>query len=496
MGDYDPSSNRNAQLLLPLITPRDATSSDLSLARTERVYANRNLPMAHIDWLGFDMDYTLAIYNQPAMDSLSVEVTVQNLVEFGYPEYLRHLQYDIRFPIRGLLIDKRMGNVLKMNRFAAIHKGYHGFRPLSREEVHKLYWDVKVRPDSERFHWIDTLFGLSEVVSYVSLIEAMERHRERRLDTERLFEDIRKAIDLAHADGRVHSSVLSDLPRYVDRDKHLALTLHKLRSAGKKLFLLTNSPWEYTNGMMSYLLGGAMRQYRSWEMYFDVVIVAARKPLWFQGREPFFELRDGKQLSPVTSLERGRVYQGGNLRDFERLTGIRGSRTLYVGDHIYGDILRSKKESAWRTLMIIQELDAEISANEATAGAIRQKLNLEEQRNHQEDELRFYQRRLKSIDKLGAESDPAETARVKRGIDTVRRSLRHINEEHQRLERFIDTSFHPYWGSLLKEHGELSSFGAQVGRYADVYTRRVSCLRHYSGEQFFRSPHDFMPHEL
>ena len=30
----------------------------------------------------------------------------------------------------------------------------------------------------------------------------------------------------------------------------------KLRSAGKKLFLLTNSHWDYTRAMMSYLLDG------------------------------------------------------------------------------------------------------------------------------------------------------------------------------------------------------------------------------------------------
>ena len=52
------------------------------------------------------------------------------------------------------------------------------------------------------------------------------------------------------------------------------------------------------------------------------------------------------------------------------------------------------------------------------------------------------------------------------------------------------------WGSLLKQDSELSSFGQQVEAYADVYMRRVSCLRHYSPMQFFRSPHDLMPHEL
>ena len=31
--------------------------------------------MASIDWIGFDMDYTLAIYDQQAMDRLSIDVT-------------------------------------------------------------------------------------------------------------------------------------------------------------------------------------------------------------------------------------------------------------------------------------------------------------------------------------------------------------------------------------------------------------------------------------
>ncbi len=40
------------------------------IPRTRRVFVNRNLKMAGIDWVGFDMDYTLAIYNQAEMDRL------------------------------------------------------------------------------------------------------------------------------------------------------------------------------------------------------------------------------------------------------------------------------------------------------------------------------------------------------------------------------------------------------------------------------------------
>jgi hypothetical protein len=64
------------------------------------------------------------------------------------------------------------------------------------------------------------------------------------------------------------------------------------------------------------------------------------------------------------------------------------------------------------------------------------------------------------------------------------------------LHERVDRTFHPYWGSLLKEENEMSGFGLQVATYADIYMRRVSNLLAYSPQQFFRSPHDLMPHEL
>ena len=45
----------------------------MPLAQGQRVYVNRDLKLAQIHWIGFDMDYTLAIYRQHEMDRLSVE---------------------------------------------------------------------------------------------------------------------------------------------------------------------------------------------------------------------------------------------------------------------------------------------------------------------------------------------------------------------------------------------------------------------------------------
>jgi 5'-nucleotidase len=474
------------------------------------VWVNRNLKMTSVQWVGFDMDYTLAIYEQAAMDSLQVDLTVERLIRRGYPSYLTNLQYDYRFPIRGLLVDKRYGHILKMNRFKVVRKGWHGMHQIPKETLKELYTQKRIRPQTSRYHWVDTLFTLAEVTAYAAIVEALEKRGEK-VDYGQLFRDVRESIDEAHRDGSVYARVLPELGKFIQRDPYLAEALHKLRSAGKKLFLLTNSPWSYTDPVMRYLLGGALHEYPSWRLYFDVAIVAAGKPSWFKEGRPVRPLmeRDGSVLRDVKGpLERGKIYEGGNLREFERLCGIPGSAVLYVGDHIFGDMLRSKKDSTWRTAMVIQELDVELDAHERGFADIKRQLELSEMRDNLEDELRHYQLRFKELSRAkGAAAangspapspDPhaAERLHVKRAIERIRAELRDIQGQTTRLRDLVDKDFHPYWGSLLKQDNELSSFGQQVDTYADVYMRRVSCLRHYSPMQFFRSPHDLMPHEL
>jgi HAD superfamily 5'-nucleotidase-like hydrolase len=496
-GSVNDSAENPKQLVLPMPGVASLAPPHVGIPRADRVFVNRNLRLSSIDWIGFDMDYTLAIYNQQEMDTLSIELTIEQMLARGYPAYLKQIQYDTRFPIRGLLIDKRFGHILKMDRHKVVLEGYHGLERLSRERLVELYHDKRIRPHTTRYHWIDTLFALSEVTSYAAIVDALEKRGETP-DYDRVFSDVRASIDEAHRNGSVYSVVTRDLPRFVDRDPELARTLHKFRSAGKKLFLLTNSPWAYTNLMMTFLLGSAMPEYPSWQHFFDVVIVSAQKPGWFQEGRPLSE-RDGETVRPAKGpLERFKVYEGGNLREFERLLHLKSSSVLYVGDHIYGDILRSKKESSWRTAMIIQELDAEIAAHEVCRGDLARLRALDEEREKLEDELRFYQARVKELTRVsnGNGDAPAERVRTKRALDRVRAELRAIDREHVQLLEHVDRSFHPYWGSLLKAEHEKSMFGLQVEIYSDIYTRRVSCLEAYSPQQFFRSPHDLMPHEL
>jgi HAD superfamily 5'-nucleotidase-like hydrolase len=496
------SDHHQLMLLADLAVPLDAQPP-----RARRIYCNRNLRLDQIQVVGFDMDYTLAVYRQAEMDRLSIEATAKRLVERGYPESLLTMSYPAHFPIRGLFVDKTLGHVLKTDRYRYVKKAFHGTRELTSEERKQAYQQKRVRPDPQRYHSIDSLFALSEVTVFAAVVDALETPLSQ-LDYAKLFEDVRTSIDEAHRDGSLKQTITGDLSRYLARDELLAPTLHKLRSAGKRLFLLTNSEPYYTDAVMHYLLEGGLPEYPSWKSYFDVIVTNAAKPAFFTRDSDFEEVGDlpgnGQPARPTKELLRGRVYQGGSLAEFERIMAVPGDRVLYVGDHIFGDVLRAKKESAWRTLMIIQELTDELSAMERLTADIARLDKLEQRLAALHDGLRERQGTMKMLQRLLEEPEVAgerrvelEAARVrlKRGAERIRVQVKTVEAQHHGLEAKVDSAFHPYWGSALKAKSELSSFGEQVERYACVYTDRVTNLLSYTSAHYFRGPRHRMAHE-
>jgi 5'-nucleotidase len=124
-----------------------------------QIFVNRNLRMDKIEVVGFDMDYTLAIYQLLHLEQLEFDMTVERLIaDRGWPDRLRQLRYDAEFVIRGLVIDKLTGNIFKMDRHNHVGRAYHGLAPVPREERYRVYRDERVGLSSPRFAWIDTLF--------------------------------------------------------------------------------------------------------------------------------------------------------------------------------------------------------------------------------------------------------------------------------------------------------------------------------------------------
>src|SRR5258706_99736 len=172
-----------------------------------------------------------------------------------------------------------------------------------------------------RLDWIDTLFGLPEAVMYTTLVDWADR-QTGTVDYDKLFGDIRTAIDEAHRDDTLKSVIKADLAAYIVKDPLLGETLHKFRSSGKKLFLLTNSLYDYTTVVISYLLDGERNAYPSLRNYFDIVVVGGAKPAFFNEARPFVQIDpvSGETLSTngeIKHLTRDKVYQGGNVVAFE-----------------------------------------------------------------------------------------------------------------------------------------------------------------------------------
>ncbi len=210
-------------------------------------------------------------------------------------------------------------------------------------------------------------------------------------------------------------------------------------------------------------------------------------------------------VGEATEVERGKVYQGGNLQQFEQHTGYAGEGVLYVGDHIYGDILKSKKSSLWRTCMIVQEIEDEITYTDSQRKRIERLAEVELARERLDDEVAHHKGQLNALERkleregqsAGGAGEPMEEERkrLKLELDMLRRAMREATDIVDTLEREVEEGFNPYWGLLFKEGAENSRFGEQVERYACLYTSRVSNLLHDSPMQYFRSPRELMPHE-
>ena len=468
-----------------------------------QVFVNRTLRMDKIEAVGFDMDYTLAIYQLRQMEELAFRMTAGQLVaKCGYPAALIEVPYDPDFVIRGVVVDKLHGNLFKMDRHNHVGRGVHGRRPIPVEALHRLYREEKIHLSSPRFAWLDTLFALPEGCLFAEAIELLERGGAE-VGYGKLFDDIREAIDTVHRDGSLKAVVLADLPRYLVRDPELGPALHKLRSGGKRLFLLTNSHADYTDAVMRHVLDGVLPEYASWRSYFDAVITDAAKPGFFGEQRPLLLLRpDGTVAGEATSLERGKTYQGGDLARLEELLGVGGDRVLYVGDHIYGDILRSRKSSLWRTALVVEELERELDWLDSHRDVLGELDGLERRRVQLEDAVASHRTALNQAERRrdkapageGARAEE-ESRRIRKELDALRGALREAGERIDALARALETGVNPTWGFLFKEGNENSRFGEQVEDYACLYTSRASNFGYYSPIERFRSPRAAMPHE-
>lgn len=248
-------------------------------------------------------------------------------------------------------------------------------------QVYEVYPNKFLQLDESRVYVLNTLFNLPETYLLACLVDfftnSPEYTREKTgvrggdlfMSFRSIFQDVRSAMDYVHIQGDLQKRTTENLDEYVKKDPRLPMVLSRIRESGAKVFLLTNSAFNFTDKIMTFLMDfphGAKpdEPHRHWTTYFDIIVVDAKKPLFF-GEGTILRQVDTttgalKMGSHCGSLKKGLIYSGGSCDVFTSLLGAKGKDVLYVGDHIFGDILKSKKIRGWRTFLIVPELVQEL----------------------------------------------------------------------------------------------------------------------------------------
>ncbi|XP_057958919.1 uncharacterized protein LOC131151651 isoform X4 [Malania oleifera] len=330
------------------------------------IFCSRTLNLRSISAIGYDMDYTLMHYNVMAWEGRAYDYCMDNLRNMGFP--VNGLAFDPNLVIRGLVIDKEKGNLVKADRFGYVKRAMHGTQMLSTRAVSEMYGRelVDLRKES-RWEFLNTLFSVSEAVAYMQMVDRLDEGAIAAelgpLDYKGLHKAVGKALFRAHVEGQLKSEIVSRPELFVEPDPELPLALLDQKEAGKRLLLITNSDYHYTDKMMRHSFNRFLPNDMDWRDLFDMVIVSARKPEFFQMSHPMYEVVTGEGLMrPCFKACKGGLYSGGSAQMIENSLNIHGDEILYVGDHIYTDVSQSKVHLRWRTALICRELEEEYSA--------------------------------------------------------------------------------------------------------------------------------------
>ncbi len=465
--------------------------------RERGIFCNRTMNMRSIKAIGYDMDYTLIHYHVDEWERLAYEHLKTWLLARKFP--VEGLAFDPNFVIRGLIIDTEHGNLLKVNRFGYVKRAMHGTRDLDFDTMRRVYGRTIVDLSESRFVFLNTLFSVSEACMYAGLVDLLDAgNLPAAMTYEQLYRMTKQGLDEAHMEGRLKAEIMADPDRFVVLDADAPRALLDQKRAGKKLLLITNSEWGYTDSMMRYAYGRFLPSGMTWRDLFDVVIVQARKPEFFMQRSPLFRVVTDEGLLVPTNgpIVLGQCYLGGDAMQVERSLGFSGDEILYVGDHIWGDVRVSSSILRWRTALILRELEEEVKASHAARVDEARLASLMEEKEANElaiCQLRLMEQRRKSGDVLTDGSPTLEQIEMR--LQATKQALAELDERIAPLAKAAGEVSNPHWGLLLRTGNDKSHLARQIERSADIYTSRVSNFLLHTPYFYFRSRRGTLPHD-
>ena len=96
-----------------------------------------------VDVIGFDIDFTLLLYNKKNMTKLIYDSLCEFLIKHkNYPEkilYKENKDFVDSHSCKNIVLDFKKGNALKLRKDKSIIKCYHGKKELTKEEINSIY---------------------------------------------------------------------------------------------------------------------------------------------------------------------------------------------------------------------------------------------------------------------------------------------------------------------------------------------------------------------
>lgn len=454
----------------------------------QRVFVNRILNMKKIKYIGLDMDHTLIRYKTKNFETLVYQLIVDELINNrNYPKAVKKFKFNFEDAIRGLVVDSKNGNILKLSRYGAIRQSFHGTKKISYHEQKQFYRSIYVDLSDPNYMAIDTSFSIAFCVLYSQLIDLKDEFPNDLPAYTTIALDVLSSVDKVHADGSLKQYISQHLDQFVVKEEAVVEGLKQFIRHGKKIFILTNSEYFYTKILLDYAINPFLDKGESWQDLFEYTITLANKPRFFYDKLRFLKInsKTGCMTNITGNITPG-IYQGGHATKFTDDLALNGDEILYIGDHIYGDILRLKKDCNWRTALVVEDLGEEVSAQKKALPIEREiAANMEVKKVLEQKYIKMH---TQGIDEKTDKYD-AKLQNLQNEISSVDQKISKLLEEQH-------TFYNPKWERVFRAGAEESYFAYQVDRYACIYMEKLSDLLKHSPLTYFRANRRSLAHDL
>ncbi|XP_054155583.1 5'-nucleotidase domain-containing protein 1-like, partial [Oppia nitens] len=339
--------------------------------------------------IAIDMDNTLVKYQLNNSLQLTHTILQDILVDrYGYPADIKQ-QFQPKFNQKGLVVDKRRGNILKLDANYRVMVAKHGFTDLDAVTIDAIYGTDKVHDELKQmpqrlnmgtigtdqvfdYYVIRDYFSVPSAQIFAQIVSVTDQLGAELSPVNgnyrRIWLDVYNSIGLMYGNNGLKTSFGENLSAspdtyFIKISDKLQHMLRRLRKNGRLVILITSANVDVMRFMMQYAFGCD-----DWISCFDLVLTYARKPTFYTTDRPFLAVDHnnviGNPVDGTDDLCSGQIYSEGNWQTVKtfasKLLAKSEPKCLYIGDSFNDDCMVPNLYAGCDTVGIVEELDESV----------------------------------------------------------------------------------------------------------------------------------------